>query len=158
MPGRVILWIMGGAAVLLYARVGYFSFVTLGPSLGCGIGPELRFWGYGPEVFACCVDAVPPEIKAEYRAVLLGFDRLLSVAVAGFLMLWSLRLRLWIGVVAALAYGVSDWFENAYLVASLDGDVAAVGVASVLTASKFACLTMAIGGLFWAARQRRSDT
>lgn len=158
MSQRMILWVMGGAAALLYAWVGYFTFATLGPHLDCNFGPEIRFWGYEADVFADCFKSTPDEIIAQYRAVLLGLDRGLAVALAAFLALWSIRSRVWIGVVAALAYGLSDWVENAYLVKSLAGPASGSGIASMLTMSKFAFLAFAFCVNLWAAYQHRSTT
>ena len=157
MTARLIQWIIGGVALLLYARVGYFAFASLGPQLGCALGPEIRFWGYGADVFAHCFDPVPENMMMDYEAVLLGWDRLLALALAAFLALWSIRAGIWIGVGAAVGYGLSDWFENDYLVSALAGDTAAIGMASLLTTSKFACLALTIGAHLWAARHNRSD-
>lgn len=156
MSQRMILWVMGGAAALLYAWVGYFTFATLRPHLDCSIGPEIRFWGYRADVFFDCFNATPDGMITKYKAVLLGVDRALAVALAAFLALWSIRSRVWIGAVAALAYGLSDWLENAYLVKSLAGDASAIGVASMLTMSKFACLTLAFGANLSAVYRNRS--
>lgn len=155
-PG--VLWAVGGIAALLYLWVGYFGVFTLGPTLGCTWAPEFRFWGYGVAHFTDCFEGVPQPMIAEYRAVLGGSDRLLAAALTAFLMLFSRRLNVVVGMVAAMAYGLSDWFENAFLVAALDGDLTAIQTASLLTMSKFACLTCAIGACLWAARRNRSMT
>ncbi|WP_223424409.1 hypothetical protein [Tateyamaria pelophila] len=157
MRSRVILWVLGVVAALLYLRVAYFSFSTLAADLDCCIGPEMRFWGYGAETFARCFAKVPETVVLKYQAILLGADRLLAVALSAFLVLWSIRSRVWIAVGAALAYGVSDWFENAFLVSALAGDTASIGLASLLTMSKFACLSLVIGAHIWVARHNRSD-
>lgn len=153
---RVILWIVGVLAALLYVRVGYFALMTLGPPLGCRFGPEVRFWGYRSEAFTHCFNKVPDAVISQYQAVLLGWDRFLAVSLAAFLGLLSIRLRVWVALGAAVVYALSDWLENAFLVSALNGDANAIGWASVLTISKFACLSFAIGMLIRAARQNRS--
>jgi hypothetical protein len=155
MAGRLPLWSVGVVAALLYLSVGYFALFTLGPALGCTWAPEFRFWGYGPESFTRCFAPVPAQIIADYRDVLLGQDRLLAVALTGFLALWSLRHRTWIGFGAAMAYGLSDWFENGFMVAALGGEVSATTTASLLTMSKFAWLILSFGACLWAVRRAR---
>lgn len=155
---RAVLWCLGALAVLLYTWVAIFGFVTLGPELGCFPGPEVRFWGYGIAAFDDCFAPTPPAITAEYIAVLRGLDRLLAVALTLFLAMWSVHLTAWVGVVAALGYGLSDWFENGALVAALNGDPNAIGTASALTMAKFATLTVACFTCFRASRQQRRMT
>ncbi len=154
----MLLWILGVLAAVLYLRVGYFAFMTLGAHLECHFAPEIRFWGYGAEAFTQCFEKVPDAVIAQYKSVLFGLDRMLAVALAAFLALWAIRLRVWVALGAAVGYGVSDWFENAFLVSALGGDADAIGLASALTVSKFACLAFAVGLLIRAARQNRSVT
>lgn len=157
MPGRALLWIAGAVAILLFLPVGRFAFGTLGPELGCFPAPEARFWGYGADVFDRCFEPVSAQVLAEYRSILLSADRLFAILLTSFLVLASIRWRVRLALLAALGYGLSDWFENGFLVRALSGDAEAITPAALLTVAKFACLSLAAVLLIRAVLQDRSS-